>query len=233
MSSIRKKKLKAKISYKSCFPRRSSISAWFSKCKCIRMISYWYIQVSKLPSTKRVPRAVLRTKVFTQAIFLLWRLKPVPGLVIHSGLVCVRWKVLEKAWPLFPRTCPYPLSSLCPHLVMLWGIQVERGCFQGSMWTCLVPLKKREKIKFSLKLLEIGSLWTGHPMCGISPHKWVLSIPTVHPIWQVWIMAAWQTRSQSRQPVQSPSTAAALERQTTWTIWQSCNSMGNLSMHNS
>lgn len=45
--------------------------------------------------------------------------------------------------------------------------------------------KKGESIKFSLKLLEMGSLWTRHPMCGISPCRWVLSTPTVHPIWQV------------------------------------------------
>ena len=40
------------MSYKSCFPRRSSIDAWFSNCKCIRMMSYWYFQVCKLPLTK-------------------------------------------------------------------------------------------------------------------------------------------------------------------------------------
>ena len=111
----------------------------------------------------RVPRAVLRTKVYTQAIFVLWRLKTVTGLVTRSGLVCVRWKVLGKSWPLFPRTCPCPLSSLCPHLVMLWRIQVARGCFLGTKWTCLVPLKK-EKVSSSL-----GNYWKLVPFGPVIP----------------------------------------------------------------
>lgn len=117
----------------------------------------------------RVPRAVLRTKVYTQAIFVLWRLKPVTGLVTCSGLVCVRWKVLGKAWPLFPRTCPFPLSSLCPHLVILCAIWVARGCFLDTMWTCLVPLKK-EKVSSSL-----WNYWKLAPF-GLVIHVWGITL---------------------------------------------------------
>lgn len=204
------------MSYKSCFPRRSSINAWFSNCKCIRMMSHWYFQVGKLPSTKTGCQEQSSEPKYT----------PKPSSCSGGCSQWLDWSLAQvwyvwdgKRWgrhsPLFPRTYPYrcPLSSLCPYLVMLWGIQLARGWFLGTMWTCPLPLKKGGRIKFSLKLLEIGSLCTGHPMYGISSHSWVLSTPTVHPTWQVWIMAAWQTSSQSKQLIQSPSTAAALERQ--------------------
>ena len=107
----------------------------------------------------RVPRAVLRTKVYTQAIFVLWRLKPVTGLVTCSGLVCVRWKVLGKApslqasqnplkiWTELPQQFQgyvikqglHPQTSKCSHLRERTKVWLLELLCEGYQRTKLFP----------------------------------------------------------------------------------------------